>query len=338
MSCIGIIGAGSWGLALANVLSDNQHTVIVYTREASDRDIILNTHNHPLFFGEHVVLNSSIQVTAQLVDLDQCSTIVLSVPSVAIEDVCVQINDLFTTPKVFVNTAKGFNPRNFQLLSETITQTLSTHIIKDLVSLIGPSHAEEVVIRLLTSVNVVGQNDDTLIEVQRLFSNHYFRVYRNHDVIGAQLGVATKNVIALASGMLSGFGLADNARAALITRGLAEMSRLGLAMGGQLETFLGLCGVGDLVVTATSTHSRNFQAGYRIGKDNEAAMFLATNQKTVEGVYALAGVLHYAKENNVEMPICEAVNRIVHHQEKVSDMIQSLTERDLKKEFELTQS
>jgi glycerol-3-phosphate dehydrogenase (NAD(P)+) len=109
-------------------------------------------------------------------------------------------------------------------------------------------------------------------------------------------------------------------------------------MGGQLETFLGLCGVGDLVVTATSTHSRNFQAGYRIGKDNEAAMFLATNQKTVEGVYALAGVLHYAKENNVEMPICEAVNRIVHHQEKVSDMIQSLTERDLKKEFELTQS
>jgi glycerol-3-phosphate dehydrogenase (NAD(P)+) len=334
MSRIGIVGAGSWGLALANVLSDNQHDVIVYTREVADRDIIIHTHNHPMFFNESVTLNHSIQVTCNLKDLDDCSTIVLSVPSVAIEDVCIHINDVFTTPKVFVNTAKGFNPRNYQLLTDTILSTLLPTLMIDLVSLIGPSHAEEVVVRLLTSVNVVGENDETLIEVQRLFSNTYFRVYRNHDVIGAQLGVATKNVIALASGMLSGFGLADNARAALITRGLAEMSRLGLAMGGQLETFLGLCGVGDLVVTATSTHSRNFQAGYRIGKDNEAATFLATNQKTVEGVYALSGVLHYAHMHQVEMPICEAVNRIVHHQEKVSDVIQSLTERDLKREFE----
>jgi glycerol-3-phosphate dehydrogenase (NAD(P)+) len=334
MSRIGIIGAGSWGLALANVLSDNQHDVIVYTREVADRDIITHTHNHPMFFNEHVTLNHSIQVTCNLKDLDDCTTIVLSVPSVAIEDVCIHINDVFTTPKVFVNTAKGFNPRNYQLLTDTILSTLLPTLMIDLVSLIGPSHAEEVVVRLLTSVNVVGENDETLIEVQRLFSNTYFRVYRNHDVIGAQLGVATKNVIALASGMLSGFGLADNARAALITRGLAEMSRLGLAMGGHLETFLGLCGVGDLVVTATSTHSRNFQAGYHIGKDNKAASFLATNQKTVEGVYALSGVLYYAQLHQVEMPICEAVNRIVHHQEKVSDVIQSLTERDLKREFE----
>jgi glycerol-3-phosphate dehydrogenase (NAD(P)+) len=334
MSRIGIIGAGSWGLALANVLSDNQHDVMVYTREVADRDIINHTHNHPLFFSEDVTLNSSIKVTCNLKDLDDCSTIVLSVPSVAIEDVCIHINDVFTTPKIFVNTAKGFNPRNYQLLTDTILSTLLPTLMIDLVSLIGPSHAEEVVVRLLTSVNVVGENDETLVEVQKIFSNSYFRVYRNHDVIGAQLGVATKNVIALASGMLSGFGLADNARAALITRGLAEMSRLGLAMGGQLETFLGLCGVGDLVVTATSTHSRNFQAGYRIGKDNEAATFLATNQKTVEGVYALSGVLHYAHMYQVEMPICEAVNRIVHQQEKVSDVIQTLTERDLKREFE----
>jgi glycerol-3-phosphate dehydrogenase (NAD(P)+) len=334
MSRIGIIGAGSWGLALANVLSDNQHDVMVYTREVADRDIINHTHNHPLFFSEDVTLNSSIKVTCNLKDLDDCSTIVLSVPSVAIEDVCIHINDVFSTPKIFVNTAKGFNPRNYQLLTDTILSTLLPTLMIDLVSLIGPSHAEEVVVRLLTSVNVVGENDETLVEVQKIFSNSYFRVYRNHDVIGAQLGVATKNVIALASGMLSGFGLADNARAALITRGLAEMSRLGLAMGGQLETFLGLCGVGDLVVTATSTHSRNFQAGYRIGKDNEAATFLATNQKTVEGVYALSGVLHYAHMYQVEMPICEAVNRIVHQQEKVSDVIQTLTERDLKREFE----
>jgi glycerol-3-phosphate dehydrogenase (NAD(P)+) len=334
MSRIGVIGSGSWGLALSNVLSDNNHEVIVYTREASDRDLINHTHSHPLYFNENVIINDSITVTCDLSELDDCETIVLSVPSVAVEDVCIHINDVFTSPKIFVNTAKGFNPSNFELLTDTISSTITPYLLKDLVSLIGPSHAEEVVIRLLTSVNVVGLNDETLVYIQQLFSNSYFRVYRNHDVIGAQLGVATKNVIALASGMLNGFGLADNAKAALITRGLAEMSRLGLAMGGKLETFLGLCGVGDLVVTATSVHSRNFQAGYRIGKDNDASTFLATNQKTVEGIYALAGVLHYARLHNVEMPICEAVNRIIHNHELVSDVIQTLTERDLKREFE----
>ena len=334
MSRIGVIGSGSWGLALSNVLSDNLHDVIVYTREASDRDLINHTHSHPLYFNESITINDSITVTCDLSELDDCETIVLSVPSVAVQDVCIHINDVFTKPKIFVNTAKGFNPANFELLTETITSTITPHLLKDLVSLIGPSHAEEVVIRLLTSVNVVGLNDETLVYIQQLFSNSYFRVYRNHDVVGAQLGVATKNVIALASGMLTGFGLADNAKAALITRGLAEMSRLGMAMGGKLETFLGLCGVGDLVVTATSVHSRNFQAGYRIGKDNDASTFLATNQKTVEGVYALAGVLHYANIHNVEMPICEAVNQIIHNHVLVSDVIQSLTERDLKREFE----
>ena len=334
MSKIGIIGAGSWGLALANVLTDNHHDVIVYTRECIDQEIITRTHTHPQFFSDNVRLNDTIKVTCNFSDLDVCSTIVLSVPSVAIEDVCMQMNEVFTSPKLFVNTAKGFNPRNYQLLSDTILSTLLPPLMIDLVSLIGPSHAEEVVVRLVTSVNVVGEHDDSLIQVQKMFSNSYFRVYRNHDVVGAQLGVATKNVIALASGMITGFGLADNAKAALITRGLAEMSRLGIAMCGKLETFLGLCGVGDLVVTATSAHSRNFQAGLQIGKDNEASTFLKTNQKTVEGVYALRGILYYAQMHDVEMPICEAVDRIIHHQEKVSDVIQSLTERDLKREFE----
>lgn len=333
MSRIGVIGSGSWGLALSNVLTDNNHEVIVYTREASDRDLINHTHSHPLYFNENIKINASITVTCDLYELDDCESIVLSIPSVAVEDVCIQINDAFTTPKIFVNTAKGFNPSNFELLTDTISSTITPHLLKDLVSLIGPSHAEEVVTRLFTSVNVVGFNDDTLVLIQQLFSNSYFRVYRNYDVIGAQLGVATKNVIALACGMLSGFGQADNARAALITRGLAEMSRLGLAMGGKLETFLGLCGVGDLVVTATSVHSRNFQAGYRIGLDNDASTFLATNQKTVEGVYALSGVLHHASIHQIEMPICEAVHQIVHHHMSVSDVIQALTERDLKREF-----
>lgn len=330
---VGIIGAGSWGLALANVLTDNNHDVTIYTREAADKAIIEATHNHPLYFPDNVLLNPSMVMTCDLRELDACEIIVLSVPSIAIEDVCIQINTLFTTPKLIVNTAKGFNPRNYKLLSDTVIETLHTELLRDFVSLIGPSHAEEVVTRLVTSVNVVGLHEESLLLVQNLFSNHYFRVYRNYDVIGAQLGVAIKNVIALASGMIAGYGLADNAKAALITRGLAEISRLGLAMGGQLETFLGLCGVGDLIVTATSIHSRNYQAGYQIGKADDAVMFLKENQKTVEGVYALAGVLHYSQLYGVEMPLCEAVNHIINHQQRVSDVITSLTQRDLKSEF-----
>lgn len=333
MMHIGIIGAGSWGLALANVLTDNNYKVIVYTREVADKKIIESTHNHPLYFPDNIKLNQTIEITCDLSDLNACDVIVLSVPSIAVEDVCTHMNSVFTTPKLIINTAKGFNPRNYKLLSDTVCETLNPELMLEFVSLIGPSHAEEVVARLVTSVNAVGQCEKSLLQVQTMFSNHYFRVYRNEDVIGAQLGVAIKNVIALASGMIAGYGLADNAKAALITRGLAEMSRLGIAMGGKLETFLGLCGVGDLIVTATSIHSRNYQAGFQIGKANDATMFLKQNQKTVEGVYALAAVLHYAKQYGIEMPLCEAVNRIINHQFKVSDVIASLTQRDLKSEF-----
>ncbi len=210
--------------------------------------------------------------------------------------------------------------------------TISKCVLKDVVSLIGPSHAEEVVEGLLTVINAVCKNDESAKIVQETFSNSYFRVYRNTDVVGAEIGVALKNIIALASGVLSGLGQGDNARAALMTRGLAEIVRYGTHFGGNLETYLGLTGVGDLIVTCTSVHSRNFQAGYQIGKANDAKEFLKNNQKTVEGIRSAEIVYHVAKEKGISMPIVNEVYATLFENKKPSDAILDLMGRELKSE------
>ena len=204
--------------------------------------------------------------------------------------------------------------------------------LKAVVSLIGPSHAEEVVKRLLTVVNAVSEDEESAEAIQKLFSNDYFRVYRNTDVIGAEIGVALKNVMAIASGILEGMGQGVNARAALMTRGLAEMERYGVAFGAKPETFLGLDGVGDLIVTCTSTLSRNFTAGYEIGKDGSAENFFKTNKRTVEGIFACKVVYEEAKKHNIDMPITNAVYGVLYEGKKPQDAIVSLMKRDLKSE------
>jgi glycerol-3-phosphate dehydrogenase (NAD(P)+) len=205
-------------------------------------------------------------------------------------------------------------------------------VLKAVVSLIGPSHAEEVVIRLLTVVNAVSDDEEAASLIQKTFSNNYFRVYRNTDVIGAEIGVAVKNVIALASGILSGLGYGDNARAALMTRGLAEISRYGLFFGAKAETFLGLTGVGDLIVTCTSVHSRNYQAGLIIGQFDTAKIFWDTNEKTVEGVNAVKVVYEEALRNKIDMPITEQVYKVLYEGAKPSESINILMSRELKAE------
>jgi glycerol-3-phosphate dehydrogenase (NAD(P)+) len=213
-----------------------------------------------------------------------------------------------------------------------IKDNINPHILKAIVSLIGPSHAEEVVIRLLTALNAVSDNEEASILIQSIFSNSYFRVYRTTDVVGAEIGVAVKNVIALASGILSGLGYGDNARAALITRGLAEISRYGMFFGAKPETFLGLDGVGDLIVTCTSVHSRNFQAGLLIGQFDTSKIFWDTNEKTVEGINAAKVVYDEAIKNKISMPITEQVYKVLYEGAKPSESIQILMARELKSE------
>ena len=217
-------------------------------------------------------------------------------------------------------------------MSEVIKKAVSKDKLKDVVSLIGPSHAEEVVIGLMTCVNAVCENDASAKVIQETFSNDAFRVSRNTDVIGAEIGVALKNVMAIASGILTGLGQGDNARAALMTRGLAEIARYGVAMGGKAETYLGLDGVGDLIVTCTSYHSRNFTAGLEIGKANSAEEFLKNNKRTVEGVRCAKVVYEEALKHGISMPITDQVYKVLFEGKKPSIALSELMSRELKAE------
>ena len=230
--------------------------------------------------------------------------------------------------------AKGFDVETHDRLSNVIRKSIDQDKIRGIVSLIGPSHAEEVVIKMFTAICAVSLDDALAIEVQNTFSNNYFRVYRHNDEIGAEYAVATKNVIALASGIIAGLGLGDNTRAALMTRGLAEMVRFGKAVGANERTYLGLTGIGDLIVTCSSHHSRNFTAGYEIGKLNDAQEFLANNKRTVEGINSCKILHEESKKLGLEMPITSAVYSVIYEGKKPSDIVALMMERELKVEHE----
>ncbi|MEG0077561.1 NAD(P)H-dependent glycerol-3-phosphate dehydrogenase [Anaerorhabdus sp.] len=327
-----ILGSGSWGTALAQTLTDNNVETIIWGKDESEvQDININ-HKNTKYFGEDVLLSDKLIATTDINCVKDADLLLLAVPSIAIESVCKTINPLLEKKVIVINVAKGFHPETHERLSVVIKKFMNQDKLKDVVSLIGPSHAEEVVLRLLTTVNAVCENEDSAILVQELFSNDVFRVYRNTDVVGAEIGVALKNVMALASGVLSGLNQGDNARAALMTRGLAEMSRYGISQGGRPETYLGLTGVGDLIVTCTSHHSRNFQAGFEIGKANSATDFLENNHKTVEGVRAAKVVYEEAQKQGIEMPITEEVYKVLYENKRPSEAIRDLMSRELKSE------
>ena len=236
-----VIGSGSWGTALAQVLQDNGEKVILWGKNPTEVNDINENHKNSRFFPE-VSLNPELKATLDLSVVKDADIVVLSVPTLAIEEMCLRISEFITRPIIVVNTAKGFHPETNDRMSNVIRKSLSKDKLKSVVSLIGPSHAEEVVLRMLTTICAVSLSEEDAACIQRLFSNEYLRVYRGDDEIGSEIGVALKNAIAVASGVLSGVGYGDNTKAALITRGLAEMIRYGVALGGRQETFMGLTG------------------------------------------------------------------------------------------------
>lgn len=327
---IGVIGTGSWGTALAQVLCDNDIDVLIWGRSKSEVDLINNEHQLSIL-GD-VRLNESLRATNDFNDITNSDIVILATPTQALDSVCKLINENFKKQIIIVNVSKGFHADTNELLTDAIKRLIKPSIVKEVVSLIGPTHAEEVIIRLETAITAVSEDIEVAKLIQKLFANDYFRVYTSTDVIGAQIGAAVKNVIALASGMLNGLGLGDNARAALITRGLAEIRRLGVAMGGNDQTFFGLTGVGDLIVTATSQHSRNFQAGTLIGEKDSAEYFWKNNEKTVEGVKAVKVVHELAKKYNVLMPLSEQIYNVLYNNELPSEAVNKLMNRKLKSE------
>ena len=329
---IGIIGTGSWGTALANVLADNKHDVLMWGRSEKEVSDINDHHQNSLYFQD-TILNEGLKATHEFNDLIGSDVFLLAVPTAAVEEVASRLNGIIDKPAVIINVAKGFHPITHDLLSVVIEKSIDADKRLGVVSLIGPSHAEEVVLGKLTTVNAVCTDDAIAFDIQKLFSNDYFRVYRNNDIIGCQMGVAIKNIIAVISGAAAGLDLGDNARAALITRGLAEMTRYGVHFGARPETFLGLCGVGDLIVTCSSEHSRNFQAGFEIGQKNSAVEYMKHITKTVEGIHATKVVHDVAIEEGIDMPLTQEAYNVLYEGKKPSEAIIDLMNRTLKDEF-----
>ena len=333
-----VIGSGSWGTALAQTLQDNGQDVIVYG--VDDREIrdINENHKNSKYFGD-IQLNPGLKATTDINAVRDADVVVLAVPSIAIEPIVKEVDAILEKPAVFVNVAKGFHPVTNERLSDVIRHSVRPEHLSSVVSLIGPSHAEEVVIRQLTTIDAVSQNEEDAKLVQNLFSNGYLRIYTGTDEVGSELGAAIKNVMAIASGILSGLGYQDNTRAALITRGLQEMIRYGTNFGGKEQTFMGLTGVGDLIVTCTSMHSRNRRAGILIGQGKTAQQAIAElGGAVVEGYYAAASAKRLADRAGVEMPITQGAYEVLYEGADPRKVLKQLMDRERRDELETEQS
>ncbi len=328
---IGVLGSGSWGTALSQVLCDNGHEVLLYGRNENEVNDINENARNRAYFGDHP-LADGLTATQDLSKLGAfCDAYLLAVPSGAIGAILGAIRPYIQPHTILINAAKGFDLESGKRLSVFIRDTLSGISYRGVVTLVGPSHAEEVIRRMLTSLAAVSLDKTLAEEAQKLFSNSYMRVYAATDERGAEYGAAVKNVIALASGMLEGQGYGDNAKAALITRGLAEIVRYGMGKGALQKTFFGLTGVGDLIVTCFSKHSRNYRAGLSIGKADSAEA-LRDNKETVEGIQSARAVYFDSLKMGIEMPIVASVYRVLFEGEKPSDEIERLMNRPLRAE------
>ena len=328
---IGIIGAGSWGIALAYLLSKNGHKVVVWSRSESSVEKLRSYHgNEEKLPG--VKLDESVEFTSDVeYAVKDKDIIVLVIPSAHMRETVKKIAP-FIHPtdehkQIIVNCTKGIEESTLMVMSDVILDEISG---SQVCVLSGPSHAEEVGKGLPTTIVVGAFDKETARYVQNVFMSNVFRVYISPDMLGIEIGAALKNVIALAAGMADGYGLGDNAKAALITRGIAEIGRLGMAMGGKFETFSGLSGIGDLIVTCASMHSRNRRAGILIGQGKSMQEAMDEVKMVVEGVYSAKAALELAKKYEVEMPIVETVNEILFEGKAPSDAINDLMLRDKK--------
>lgn len=329
---VGFIGSGAWATALANVVTDNGHEAIVYGISKEEIDDINKHHRNSKYFSK-ASLNKNIKGTMFIEDaVEDSDIIVIAVPSSQIRNVLAKIKNYIINNPIILNVSKGFDSSTHKRLSEVIKENLDDSLIKGVVTLIGPSYAEEVVVRFYTAISAVSSSMECASIIQNVFSNKYFRVYTNDDEIGAEVGAGIKNVIAIASGILEGLGYKDNSRAALITRGLAEITRYGVAIGANQKTFLGLTGIGDLFLTCSSKTSRNYSCGVEIGKNNGADEFLKNNTKTVEGIHACKIIHNAAIKMGIEMPITNAVYEVIYENKKPSEVIVELMSRSLKSE------
>lgn len=328
---ISVLGAGSWGTALAVLLYENGHEVTLWSIDKHEVAMITEQREQTEKLPG-VRIPEGIKVTSELEDsMKGRDILVLAVPSIYIRSTAKSMVSFVEDGQVIVNVAKGIEESTLMNMTDVIEDEMPQARVG---VLSGPSHAEEVGRRIPTTVVAGAHDKETAELIQDAFMNSYFRVYTSPDMVGIELGGALKNVIALAAGIVDGLGFGDNTKAALITRGIAEITRLGTAMGGRVETFAGLSGIGDLIVTCTSTHSRNHNAGYLIGQGKTYQEAMDEVKMVVEGVYSAKAALALAKKYNVEVPITEQVNRVLFEDVSAKDAVPSLLLRNRTSETE----
>ncbi|UOQ47568.1 NAD(P)H-dependent glycerol-3-phosphate dehydrogenase [Gracilibacillus caseinilyticus] len=328
MSKVAVIGAGSWGTALAMVLCDNHHDVRIWTHNTEQKQRMEQEGKNQKYLPD-IPLPSSLTIHDDLaLAVEEVEAIVLVVPTKAIRETCQRLDQVLRHQVVMIHASKGIEPDSHYRISEMINEELDSTHYQEVAVLSGPSHAEEVSLKHPTTVTAASEDESLASFTQDLFMNQYFRVYTSTDVIGVELGGALKNIIALGAGISDGLGYGDNAKAALITRGLAEITRLASVKGANPLTFIGLTGVGDLIVTCTSSHSRNWRAGNLLGQGLSLDEVLSKMGMVVEGIRTTEAVTQLGQEEKIEMPITTGIYDVIHQNKSPKKVVDELMARD----------
>lgn len=323
-----VVGSGAWGTALAICLCKNGHDVTLWTYEKDLIPQMEREHSNPRLPG--AVLPEEMKISGEYSCVSGCKLVVIATPSFPIRQTCRNIAPYLDKDAVMVSVTKGIEGGTYLRMSQVVQQECG----KETVVLCGPSHAEEVALDIPTGLLAASENRDLAEFVQDAFMSECLRVYTSPDAVGAELGAALKNVIALCAGVTDGLGYGDNTKAMLMTRGLTEIARLGVALGAQRDTFAGLTGVGDLIVTCTSMHSRNRRAGILIGQGSTAKEAMDQVGAVVEGYYAAKAAWELSQKMGVDMPIVRAAYRVLYENISASQVVRELLQRSKRTESE----
>lgn len=332
MERVVVIGAGSWGTALSLVLASNNHDVTIWDRDSKKAKEIQETRENKIFLP-NVKLPSNIKITSDSKNLlKDVKYVVFSVPAQALRSVIAKFADDIKENMILINTAKGIEVTTGLRLSNVIKDEIKGKYHKNICVLSGPTHAEEVALNYPTAIVAAGNNEITE-KVQKLFSTSTFRVYRNRDIAGVELSGALKNIMAIGAGIIDGIGYGDNTKAALMTRGLAEIKKYAMNVARVIPmTFEGLSGMGDLIVTCSSRHSRNRHVGEALGRGQKLDEIIKSMNMVAEGVATTRAVYEKIQDLGIEMPITEAIYKLMYEDKSAKDMLHVLMTRELKDE------
>ncbi|WP_066355217.1 NAD(P)H-dependent glycerol-3-phosphate dehydrogenase [Fervidicola ferrireducens] len=329
-----VIGAGSWGTAISQILADNGAEVRLWVRRQKLAERIKSTRENSEYLPG-IRIPDEIIITCELEEaLDGAEFVVMAVPSQAMRKIAGEAGRYIKNQSIVINAAKGIEVGTLLRMSQVIKEELPKGLEVEIAVISGPSHAEEVARRLPTAVVAAAEKKDVAEKVQDFFMNSYFRVYTNLDIVGVEMGGALKNIIAICAGIAEGLGFGDNTRAALITRGIMEIIRLGVKMGGQPSTFFGLSGVGDVIVTCNSMFSRNRRAGIDIGRGKSVKEVMTSTNMVIEGIYTTKAAYDLARKYGIEMPITEKAYEVLYEGKNPVDAVKELMSRRGKHEME----